>query len=68
MCVYIAMHASTPALAIQVVPVFHLESLTLSNLGNYDTKGNRDPNYIHLILPLPVIIARYGLNESFKLK
>ncbi len=67
-CVYVCMHASTLALAIQVVPVFHLESLTLSNLGNYDSKGSRDPNYIHLILLLPVIIARYGLNESFKLR
>lgn len=33
-CVCSCVHACTPAFSIQVVPVFHLESLTLSNLGN----------------------------------
>lgn len=59
--------ALTPSFSIQVVAVFHLECLTLFNLENYDIRGNRDLNYIHLILPMPIIITHYGLNESFKL-
>lgn len=60
------MHACTPVLSVQVVPVFHLEPLTLSNRGNQDIRGNRDLNYVHPILPLPIIITRYGLNQPFK--
>lgn len=65
-CVWSCTRACAPVLSVQVVPVFHLESLTLSNRGNQDVRGNRDLNYVHPILPLPVIITRYGLNQPFK--
>lgn len=50
-------------LCIQVVSVFHLESLTLFNHLYQDMRGNRDLNYLHPILPPPDVMTRRGLNQ-----
>lgn len=52
----------------QVVSVFHLESLTLSNHGHQDMRRNRELNYLHPILPLADIMTRRGLNQPSRVR
>lgn len=52
----------------RVMSVFHQESLTLSNHGYQDMRGNRDLNYLHPILPLPDVMTRRGLNHPSRVR